>query len=275
MKIHKVLNNNAVVVKEEGIEKIVMGSGIAFQKGKNDVIDTGRIEKVFILKGEGEKFQELLQTVPEAHIALAEEIISYAEKSLDTDLNDHIHIALTDHLSFVIERSENGLPVRNKLLNEIKVLYADEYRIGLWAIEKIKNQLGVTLPEDEAGYIAFHIHTSKTDSGSLERSTKQAIIIRDMIDIITSCLNVKIDVNSVYYQRLLTHLQFVLIRIENEEPFHTMDEDMLEIIKLKYKQAYRCATKIACFVQPEYGKHVPESEIGYIALHIERMYEKV
>ncbi|MEK4316923.1 CAT RNA binding domain-containing protein, partial [Bacillus sp. FSL R7-0229] len=38
MKIYKILNNNAVVVKEGDQEKIVMGPGIAFQKGKNDVV---------------------------------------------------------------------------------------------------------------------------------------------------------------------------------------------------------------------------------------------
>lgn len=70
MKISRVLNNNAVVVKEGDSEKIIMGAGIAFQKGKNDVIDQSKIEKVFVLKEEGHKFQELLSTVPEAHIAV-------------------------------------------------------------------------------------------------------------------------------------------------------------------------------------------------------------
>lgn len=32
MKVKKILNNNALVVKDRGEEKIVLGSGIAFQK---------------------------------------------------------------------------------------------------------------------------------------------------------------------------------------------------------------------------------------------------
>ncbi|MFS8580439.1 MAG: levansucrase, partial [Novibacillus thermophilus] len=35
MKIAKVLNNNAVVIKDKGQEKIAIGSGIGFRKGKN------------------------------------------------------------------------------------------------------------------------------------------------------------------------------------------------------------------------------------------------
>lgn len=34
MKIYKVLNNNAALIKEDDQEKIVMGPGIAFQKRK-------------------------------------------------------------------------------------------------------------------------------------------------------------------------------------------------------------------------------------------------
>lgn len=62
MKILKVLNNNAVVFKEGGVEKIAMGPGIAFQKGKNDLINAAKVEKVFVMKEEQEKFQELLKT---------------------------------------------------------------------------------------------------------------------------------------------------------------------------------------------------------------------
>lgn len=115
MKISRVLNNNAVVVKEGDSEKIIMGAGIAFRKGKNDVIDQSKIEKIFVLKEEGHKFQELLSTVPEAHIAVGEDIISYAEQQLGMKLSDHIHISLTDHLTFAIERLNQGIEVRNKL----------------------------------------------------------------------------------------------------------------------------------------------------------------
>ena len=82
MKILKVLNNNAVVFKEGGVEKIAMGPGIAFQKGKNDLINAAKVEKVFVMKEEQEKFQELLKNLPEEHIQVAEEIISYAEQQL-------------------------------------------------------------------------------------------------------------------------------------------------------------------------------------------------
>ncbi len=114
-----------------------------------------KVEKIFVVRDENEKFKQILQTLPEEHIEIAEDIISYAEGELAAPLSDHIHIALSDHLSFAIERIQNGLLVQNKLLHEIKALYKKEYEIGLWAIGHVKETLGVSLPEDEAGYIAF------------------------------------------------------------------------------------------------------------------------
>lgn len=49
-------------------------------------------------------------------------------KELAAPLSDHVHIALSDHLSFAIERIQNGLLVQNKLLHEIKALYKKNTR---------------------------------------------------------------------------------------------------------------------------------------------------
>ncbi|MGP0580464.1 sac operon transcriptional antiterminator SacT, partial [Paenibacillus peoriae] len=68
MKIYKVLNNNAALIKEDDQEKIVMGPGIAFQKKKNDLIPMNKVEKIFVVHDENEKFKQILQTLPEEHI---------------------------------------------------------------------------------------------------------------------------------------------------------------------------------------------------------------
>ncbi|WP_165971020.1 PRD domain-containing protein [Peribacillus frigoritolerans] len=271
MRIYKILNNNAAVVLDDHQEKIVMGPGIAFQKSKNDIIPAGKIEKIFVMREESEKFQQLLQMVPEDHVELAEEIISYAEGCLMSPLSDHIHIALTDHLSFAIERIQQGYQIQNKLLNEIKVLYKKEFEIGQWAIRKVQEKLCITLPEDEAGHIALHIHTAKLDSADMTVTLKHTAIIQESISIIEKHFGLKLSENSISYQRLLTHLRFALNRLEQDEEFHVMDTDMLSLIQEKYSFSYQCSLKIADYLSEEYNLHFPESEIGYITLHIQRL----
>ncbi|MED1740513.1 PRD domain-containing protein [Bacillus swezeyi] len=271
MKIYKVLNNNAAIIKEEGQEKIVMGPGIAFQKGKNDTILRNKVEKIFTIHEENEKFKQILETLPEEHIEVAEEIISYAEGQLSAPLSDHIHIALVDHLSFAIERIRKGFVVQNKLLNEIKALYKKEYEIGLWSIDLIKEKLDIDLPDDEAGYIALHIHTAKMDAENMQKTLKYTNIIKELIEKIECCFNQKIDENSISYQRLVTHLRYAINRLESNEAFHVMDNDMLYFIQQKYPESYRCAAGLADYVKTEYDLHLPESEVGYITLHVQRL----
>jgi beta-glucoside operon transcriptional antiterminator len=272
MRIFRILNNNAVVVIDGPKEKIVMGNGIAFQNRKNDIIPKEKIEKIFVLHEQSsEKFQQLLATLPEKHIDLAEKIISYAEGYLKAPLNDHIHIALTDHLSFALERIEQGFAIQNKLTNEIKLLYKKEFEIGLWAKEEIKKEIGVDIPLDEVAHIALHIHTAKLGGHSMNDSLEKASILRDFIEQVEKTMEVDIEESSINYQRLITHLLFALNRIEQGSEFEPIDQDMLNLIKIKYRTAYECSKSVAEYLNKEYGIQFPPSEIAYISLHIQRL----
>jgi beta-glucoside operon transcriptional antiterminator len=272
MRIFKILNNNAVVVIDGPKEKIVMGNGIAFQKRKNDIIPKEKVEKIFVLHEQSsEKFQQLLATLPETHIDLAEKIISYAEGHLKEPLNDHIHIALTDHLSFALERLDQGFTIQNKLTNEIKLLYKKEFEIALWAKAEIKKDLGVEIPLDEVAHIALHIHTAKLGGDSMSDSMMKATILRDFIEQVEKKMEVEIEESSINYQRLITHLRFALNRIEQGSGFEPIDKDMLNLIKEKYQSAYECSKSVVDYLHKEYGITFPQSEVAYISLHIQRL----
>ncbi|WP_106589053.1 PRD domain-containing protein [Salsuginibacillus halophilus] len=274
MRIFKVLNNNAVVVKEFGQEKIVMGPGIAFQKSKHDIVPESKVEKIFLLQDENERFQQLLSTLPEDRIDFAEKVISYAEGELAAPLDDHLHIALADHISFALDRLEAGYPIKNRLLSQIKVLYPEEFQIGLWAAKEMTNDFEVNVPEDEAAHIALHIHTAKTDSRSMEDTLHHAEQVDEMIRLIEGWTKVKVQQDDISHQRLLTHLNFALNRLRQGEALHGMDPDMLELIQTKYQTAFQCASEVADFMASSYQLSFPEEEKGYIALHIQRIIDK-
>ncbi|MCL6573993.1 MAG: PRD domain-containing protein [Bacillus sp. (in: Bacteria)] len=269
MKIKKILNNNAVVVTDHNEEKIAIGAGIAFQKRKNDIVNVRKIEKLFVMK-ENEKFQQLLLQIPEEHFALSEEIITYAEEYLGSKLNEHIHISLTDHLSFAIERISAGIHLQNKLLNEIKILYRKEFEIGLWAIKHVEKMTTLKMPVDEAAYIALHINTAKLQGSDMKQIIRQTTIISEMVQIIKEYLNVAIEEDDISYQRLITHLRYSISRTNNFE-LHTMDDEMLDMLKRKFSVSYVCAQKISLELTRKHGIDLPEQEHGYLTLHIERL----
>lgn len=275
MIIKKVLNNNTVVVVDGETEKVAMGSGIGFNKRKGDPLAIDKVEKVFVMADEKERFQEMLETLPASHIEVAEEIISYAEKALGVPLHSHIHIALTDHLSFAIERMEKGFIIENKLINEIKVLYKKEFEIGEWAKILIKERLGVTIPEDEIGHIALHIHTAKEPSNNMQNTIRQASILREVIEIIEGQLQVTVNSDSMAYQRLVSHVRFALQAMETGQPLHDLDEEMYALIKLKYSKAFSCAVAVKELLKQEYELDFPESELAYITLHIQSIFKEL
>ncbi|MUV36395.1 Levansucrase and sucrase synthesis operon antiterminator [Lentibacillus sp. JNUCC-1] len=269
MKIRKILNNNAVIVMDNDQEKIAMGPGVGFNKHKNDILPQSTVEKLFVLK-EHEKLQQLLERIPEEHLILAEDIIKHAEQELGMKINEHILIMLTDHVSFAIERLKEGIRVNNKLLQEIKILYKEEFNIALWAIRHIEEKTGVKMPLDEAGFIALHIHTMKLKGGDVRKAVRQTTIVREMVDSIESCLSITIEENDIAYERLIMHLHFALTRT-NQYNNHTMDPEMLEMIKSKYQISFQCAQTIAENIALDHNIYLPEEELGYITLHIERL----
>lgn len=250
-------------------EKIAVGAGIAFNKKRNDIVSVNNVEKVFIMR-ENAKFQQLVSRIPEEHFTISEEIITYAEKAMATKLNEHIHIVLTDHISFAIERVKDGIHLNNKLLHEIKILYRKEFEIGLWAVNFMNEKCGIEMLEDEAAYIALHIHTMKPQGGDLHQTVRQTTIIKDMVQAIQRYLPITIEEDDISYHRLITHLRFTLTRMNNYE-VHTMDEEMLVMIKKKFSSSFECAVKVAEELNELHDIYFPEQELGYIALHIERL----
>lgn len=242
---------------------------MAFNKKRNDPVNTEKVEKIFVMR-ENKKLEQLLSRIPEEHFTISEEIITYAEKCLGTKLNDHIHIVLTDHLSFAIERTLEGIYINNKLLPEIKILYQKEFEIGLWALQHIKEVCHVEMPADEAAFIALHLHTMKQQGGDLHQTVRQTAIVKDMVQSIGRHLEMAVEKDDIAYQRLITHLRFTLTRVSQNE-FHTLDEEMLGMIQRKFPSSYHCAKEVGNDLLKLHSIQLPEQELGYITLHIERL----
>lgn len=269
MRIKKILNNNAVIVMDRDEEKIAIGSGVGFNKMKNDIVADHMVEKFFVL-AENRKFEQLLERIPEEHYFVTEEIIKYAEETLNVELNDHIRVVLTDHISFAIERQREGIELKNKLMYEIKILYKEEYEIGLWAIEHIKQILGVDMPRDEAAFIALYIHTTKMKGGDIHETVRKTAILNDMVEVIQQLLGITFQEGDIAYDRLITHLHFAIVRSKHNN-LHAMDKDILAMIKKKYSNSFQCAALVGKQLLESHNISLPEEELGYIALHIERL----
>lgn len=276
MVINRLLNNNVVItVDSNGEEIIVMGKGIGYQKSKGDAIDEEKINKVFRISNKeiSNKFEELLNSIPIQYMKLCDEIIEYAQDKLNKKLNERIYISLSDHIYTAIQRIKNGIIVKNALLWEIKRFYIDEFEIGMKALEIIKERAKVTLPDDEAGFIAFHIVSAQLNE---EQPMVQGItkLINEILTIVRIHFGVQFKEESVFYYRFITHLKFFAQRLFLDNIYNgDADEELLSMIKRKYSKEFECIIKIRTFIQKKYKYNLTSDEMIYLTIHIAKVIQ--
>ncbi|WP_115716621.1 BglG family transcription antiterminator LicT [Amedibacterium intestinale] len=276
MEIYKILNNNVIVSKNEHDKEIIaMGKGIAFKKKVGEHIEDELIDKVYTLSDEvSSKFQELAAEISVEHMKISDDIIKYVKLKLGKKLNDSIYLSLCDHISTAILRHEEGVDVKNVLLWDIKKFYKDEFEIGKHGLEMIKEKLNVQLNEDEAGFIALHIVNAEMDE-KLETIYEVTKVMQEILNIVKYFFHIDFDEDSVYFYRFITHLKFFAHRLITKSSYQDeQSDDLLELIKIKYKNAYACCLKIKQFLKTNYAYDLSQEETLYLTIHIARVVYK-
>ena len=273
--IKKVYNNNVILAFENSSKKevILTGSGIGFGKKPNDTIDDSKIEKKFVIQDNNfeSKVNKLASEIPEEVFAVSSAIIEYAEKNLNTTLDEYIYISLTDHIYFALKRYKENLPIKNELLYELRRIHKKEYEIGKWAIEYINKTFNVNFLIDEAGFIAMHIINANYRE-STNKSCLIMNIINQILDIIKNYYSIEFIEDEINFDRLLTHLKFFAKRlIDKTESIDTNNNGLLEIVKVQYKESYDCVKQIKSFIEENYTYKVNDDEVLYLILHINRV----
>ncbi|SEO26300.1 transcriptional antiterminator, BglG family [Amphibacillus marinus] len=274
MKLKKALNNNVVLATTDQHEEVVaFGPGISFGLKPGAVIDQNKINKIFTLatKDFSLKLADLLSEIPIEYVEIAEDIIDYARNTLSASISDYAILTLTDHLYFAVTRYQRGEEIRNVLLWEAKKFYREEFKVGLKALELIKDKLNVRFNEDEAGFIAMHIINTQTEGNEIDKTVKITNIVQDILGIIKYHFNLVYDEDSWNYGRLVTHLKFFAQRIVANDHLANNEDDLYPRVQSKYPAAFACAQKIKTYVENGYQKEISESEIVYLVLHIARL----
>ena len=215
MKIIKIVNNNIVTsLDEQNREIIVMGRGLGFGRKPGMPIEDEKVEKVFRLNsaGENQKLVDIIQDIPLEHIKAADQIIEYAKSMLGERLKETIYLSLIDHIDGAIDRYKNQIQFTNPLLWEIKQYYPSEFKVGVQSLSILRKMLGIELPVDEAAFIALHFITAEYDT-KMDVTFDIPRLIDDIIAIVESEFSIKIDKESIHYERFITHLKFFAARV--------------------------------------------------------------
>lgn len=270
MKIIRVLNTNSILTLDaNGEETVLLGAGIGFRHKPGDDVDISKIEKRFVLKGKEHqsRFQELVNSIPQEYIMVAEQIISLGKTLHNMKLGESIHISLADHIHTAVINKQNDIVIPNSLLLDIRRFYPNEYGISVQGLELIREQLCCELAEDEAGFIAMHFVNAQY--GSENANMKKVIqLIRDLNNLILNELKVSPDENSLSYYRYMTHLKFFAQRIVENFHYDSDDHSILDALLVKYPKEYLCSKKVCSYVKRHYGYKATHDELIYLTAHL-------
>jgi transcriptional antiterminator len=274
--VDKILNNNVLIADHSSFGEVVLiGKGIGFQRKKGDLIDPSAFEKLFVLKNEKEQ-KDYIKLLPFVDHELHEVIISAIDlikKRANTPLNEHIHVALTDHLMFTLSRISKGMEIRNPFLAETKTLYPFEYNIAKEVVHLIATKTGTILPEGEIGFIALHIHSSIMNRNLSEINQDSQLVAR-LVRMIEEQLKIVINKDNIDYTRLVRHLRYTIERVKNGEKVEE-PEKISALLKEEYPICYNLSWKLIKIMQQALSKPVYNAEAVYLTMHLQRLQKKI
>lgn len=278
MRVVKVLNNSLVLaLDEKGQETILMGKGIGYQKSIGYQFQENEIEKVFILKDK-EMSRNIIRLASETdsvYFELAKTVIDYAEEVFHMKLMDHIYLSLTDHLSFAAQRVRDGIVLRNFYTMEMKKFNPNEFQVGEYAVTLMNEQLGMEIPMDEAGNIAFHFINAQYQHPYNSQNLMIAGTVNNLLDIVKYSFGISYQEDSTAYSRFVTHLRLFAQRLVSRKLLPEDKSDLLyDQIYAVCSEEFGCVEKIQIYVMDKFHQTLSNQENMYLALHIHRVLEE-
>jgi transcriptional antiterminator len=253
---------------------ILIGKGIGFNQNKGDSINQSLAEKFFILKNEKEQenYKKLLPYIESDLLEAIITVVEHIKKRSNVELNEHIHVGLTDHLKFAITRLENGMEMKNPFLIETKALYPFEYQIAKEVVALMEEKTDIHLPEGEIGFIALHIHSAMMNK-DLSDVNRHSQLVTQLVDLIEEQLKIIIDKESIEYMRLVRHLRFTIERVYSGEKVEE-PEKISALLKEEYPICYNLSWKLIKVMQKTLQKPVFDAEAVYLTMHLQRLQKK-
>lgn len=272
-RITKILNHNSFmgIESKNDQECLIMGKGVAFGKKVGQIVSVTGDARVYSLKeltDRGEA-KEIIKSVSPLCLELANEVLDQAKEEFGK-VDRSILFTMADHLDFAVRRIQNGEQISNPLTDDIRIMFYKEYKVAGCIRDLLKEKLGIRIDEHEIGYIALHVHAAIVDE-NVSQAMEIARTVRECICMVEEETGKSIDVMSLSYNRLMNHVRYMVARAIHGEKLKMSLNDYMYV---KFPGPYMTAEKICRKMEKSLKLPIPDIEIGYLAMHLERMMDR-
>ena len=274
MKIIKVFNHNVVLAREsDGTELVLQGKGLGYNRHPGDALDPLKIERKFFPAATTSSTQlaSLVAEIPFEHIVIAEEVLSLARIQLGETIDNRVLIALADHISFALQRQQQGGAFDYPLATEVRLLYPREVAFGTAALEVIESRSGMRLPALEAIPLAMHLVNAQVGVRPMGEMLRMTELLRTVVSTVSSHLGIVIADDSIELARLAAHLRYLFLDHARGASRQLPMGDLALAFRTQDPSIYDCAQTIVELIMREMDWSIHEDETLYIAMHIYRI----
>lgn len=269
------LNNNVVVgLDSVGREVVIMGKGVGFGTLPREV-KLHEVERTFYdIDSSG---QNVMRDLPAQVVMFSAGIIDIASNELPYPLSPNAVLLLADHISFAIERTKKQLHVGMPLAYDVKQMYPMEYRLGAYAVERLRKEFQVGLQSDEAVGIALNLVNAKAVTEKKEdqdEAAKVADMLEDVTELVESYFHILVDRDSFNFSRYATHLQYLFQRIHRQTAIDSENLRLYGSLREEFPHISDCVEKISAHIKEKWGAELSEEEKLYLILHVNRICAK-
>lgn len=271
-RITKILNHNTVLAlnQEDNRENLVMGKGVGFGRKPGERVDFTPDATVYQLSQKCDRGnpRDLIKRIDPLYLNIANAIILDAKNAFG-QVDTSILIPMADHIAFAAQRIRKNAPIGNPLTPDIKALFPDEFRVASRGGDLIFEQTGLRFSDDELGYIALHVHSS-LESMQVSQAMQTAGIIRECVELVQQATGVTLNVSSLSYNRLMSHIKYMAARLLKGE---RLSMDVNHIMRVSCPRAFDISEAICRQLERTLSRRVDEAEIGYLAMHVQRVFD--
>lgn len=269
MRVIKPINNNITIcLDNDNNEVVVFGKGVGFQKKVNDVIKLSSIERTYYKVNTN--YINMLHNISDDIMKISIKIMDYSRVVLDNPINPNTVFTLADHIDFSLKRFREKMNIGLPIINDIEHIYEKEYKVGLFALNIIKEEVNLILPKQEAGMIALHIINAGTGIGnSISKNNEE--MIKDIVAIVEKYCDISIGKDGFNYSRFVSHMTYLFLRCEKKNFSLSKNSDMYKDVVDDYPETHKVVERITIYIEDTLKCELTDEEKLYLMIHVNRL----
>lgn len=173
-----------------------------------------------------------------------------------------------------------AMRIGNIIQGEIdaEVASGDEFPVAQVVGYQIEKKYDINVSQKELEIIAALIMSSKWDNIYLPNdqapvaTRSSAKIAADIVNICSMRLHPMLKIDQTLVSELAHHLDYAIFRLKHHIPIRNAH---LRTLQERYTQVYRVAESSVFILENEINNHVPQEEVGFIAMYLLAALERL